>query len=110
MYNSRTNKREVQRKVYTFFDCAPISFDAESLTWGRADTKTVATEWVYNYYTVETGTSSEQANTAATASIANVTKNLRAATNTLPSFTSIGSLLPSNISLPGIPGIRPPGL
>ena len=108
MYNSRTNKREVQRKVYTFFDCAPTSFDAESLTWGRADTKTVATEWVYNYYTIESGTSSEQTNTAAAASIASVTRNLRAATNTLPSFTSTGSLIPSNTSLPGIPGIRPP--
>lgn len=53
MYNSRANTREVLRKVYTFFDCAPTSFDAETLTWGRADTKTVATEWAYNYYTIK---------------------------------------------------------
>jgi hypothetical protein len=110
MYNSRTNKREVQRKVYTFFECAPISFEAESLTWGRADTKTVATEWVYNYYTIETGARGEQANTAAAATLTSFTKNIRATTNTLPSFTSTGSLIPSNIPLPGIPGIRPPGV
>lgn len=54
MFNSRTNKREIQRKVYTFYGCAPTSFDEQTITYGNNDTTILSTSWVYNNYSIKT--------------------------------------------------------
>lgn len=96
LYNNRASKSSIERKVYTFFDCAPISFDEQTVTWGSSDTKIVATQWVYNYYTIKTSSGS----------------NADTASNRQVSLTNAASVIRSNASslLSFTANIRPPGV
>jgi hypothetical protein len=53
-FDHRVNSKDKIRKQYTFFDCAPISFDEITLTYGKADTTVISVNWVYKNYKIFT--------------------------------------------------------
>ena len=105
MFNSRGSKRLLERKMYAFYGCAPIAFDEQSVTYGTNSTKEVATQWVYNYYTIRTTSAAGNAATGGSQTLglsnispAAVANTSKAVAGIQQSVTSLNSKLPTSIT------------
>jgi hypothetical protein len=95
-FDHRVNSKDKIRKQYTFFDCAPISFDETTLTYGKADTTVISVNWVYKNYKIFTASAAGTGHTG-NISAGTTGKPLSKIEKQLTGMTSYKDLVATNI-------------
>ena len=44
---------QIPRKVWTFYNCAPVSVSAQNLTYAQEDMEMISSEWTYSNYAIQ---------------------------------------------------------